>query len=163
MLLILFDKTVLDFLLYFAPCSKRLFLISEWLILFTIFMPYMRKPASTRNDQVENPKPNQTIAGLMMMMMMMLYVYYLFLSIYNHQTSCAVYDWLCFFDMIPSNPFSLKRWCIHFLMIWYPDDDSCRLSYFRDCMSFIFKQDNLGSVSWFFTFKHQVKGSFQHP
>ena len=35
---------------------KRIFLISVWLILSTNFKSYIRKPARTRNDQLENPK-----------------------------------------------------------------------------------------------------------
>ena len=53
-LLLLFDKTVLDFL-HFILCLRRIFLISEWLILSTSFKLYIRKPARTRNDHVENP------------------------------------------------------------------------------------------------------------
>src|SRR6476646_11308299 len=54
-LLLLFDKTVLDFL-HFILCLRRIFLISEWLILSTSFRSHIRKPARTRNDHVENPK-----------------------------------------------------------------------------------------------------------
>ena len=54
--LLLFDKTVLD-CLHFIPCFRRMCLISEWLISSTIFRLCIRKPASTRNDQVENPIP----------------------------------------------------------------------------------------------------------
>jgi hypothetical protein len=36
---------------------RRIFLIpADWLILSTSFKSYIRKPASTRNDQLENPK-----------------------------------------------------------------------------------------------------------
>jgi hypothetical protein len=59
LLLLLLDKTVLDFL-YFTLCFRRIFLISaEWLILYTSFMSFIRMPAaaSIRNDhQAENPK-----------------------------------------------------------------------------------------------------------
>src|SRR6185312_7448385 len=54
-LLLLFDKIVLDFL-HFILCLRRIFLISEWLILSTSFRSFIRKPARTRNDHVENPK-----------------------------------------------------------------------------------------------------------
>ncbi len=57
--LLLFEKTILDFL-YFTLCFRRIFLISAWLILSTIFRSYIRKPASTRNDQVENPNLNDS-------------------------------------------------------------------------------------------------------
>jgi len=55
-LLLLFDKTVLDFL-HLIWCFRRIFLISEWLILSIAFRSYIRKPVSTRNYHVENPKP----------------------------------------------------------------------------------------------------------
>ncbi len=46
----------LDFL-HFILYLRRIFLISaEWLILSTSFRSFIRKPASTRNDHVENPK-----------------------------------------------------------------------------------------------------------
>ena len=54
-LLLLFDKMVLDFL-HFILYLRRIFLISEWLILSTSFRSFIRKPARTRNDHVENPK-----------------------------------------------------------------------------------------------------------
>src|SRR4051812_49305048 len=84
-LLLLVDKTVLDFL-HFILCLRRIFLISEWLILSTSFRSSIRKPARTRNDHVEIP--NQKILDLQML-------YQQSFPLYCYQT-CAVCDCAAF-------------------------------------------------------------------
>jgi hypothetical protein len=127
--------------MYLIPCFMRMFLISVWLIESTRFSPLLEiYPANTLKGQVEKDGPYSSLRFLVAISST------IFFSISSVILSCLC---VCILDIIPSIPCSLNRSMYPFsyvdvmMMVGYPPP------YFRNCISFTPKQDNLGTVTRF--------------